>query len=126
MLIAPQAFPPLDDPAAVSGQTIIAFEQGCAYRRYLQEWLREAGIVPGGVLSVGSYLAMLACVSAGTGFAVAPRSVLDMIDSKGEFRRHPLPGRFAGIRTLLVWRENNGSAKLDALKAALPRAGGRY
>lgn len=120
VLIAPQSFPPLEDTTEISGKTVIAFEAGCAYRRYLEQWLLEAGIVPGGVMAVSSYLAILACVSAGTGYAVIPRSVLDMIASNGRFRRYALPKKFSRIKTMLSWRSDYRSAKLDALKALMP------
>jgi DNA-binding transcriptional LysR family regulator len=120
VLVAPRSFPSLEDTAAISGRTVLAFEAGCAYRRYLETWLLEAGVAPGGIMSLGSYLAILACVSAGTGFAVVPQSVLDTVASKGQFQRHPLPGRYSRIRTLLGWRRDYRSAKLDALKALLP------
>lgn len=120
VLIAPASFPALADTREISGRTVVAFETGCAYRRYLQQWLAESGIVPGNVMSVGSYLAILACVSAGTGYAVVPQSVLDTVATKGEFRRYPLPGAMSRIATLLAWRADYRSAKLDALKAMLP------
>lgn len=120
VLIAPKSFPPLDHTAEVSGKTVVAFEQGCAYRRYLEDWLLEAGIVPGNVISVGSYLAILACVSAGTGYAVVPQSVLDVIASDAPFQRYPLTGRYLRIKTLLVWRSNYSSSKLNALRELLP------
>ncbi len=120
VLIAPKSFPPLDHTAEVSGKTVVAFEQGCAYRRYLEDWLLEAGIVPGNVISVGSYLAILACVSAGTGYAVVPQSVLDVIASEAPFQRYPLTGRFSRIKTLLVSRSNYSSSKLNALRELLP------
>lgn len=120
VLVAPQSFPPLDNIAEISGKTVVAFEPGCAYRRYLEQWLLEAGVVPGGFISVGSYLAILACVAAGTGFAVVPQCVLDTISSKGKYRLYPLPAKFADITTLLAWRENDRSAKLDTLIELLP------
>jgi DNA-binding transcriptional LysR family regulator len=120
VLVAPQSFPPLENTSEISGKTVVAFEPGCAYRRYLDEWLLESGIVPGGVIAMGSYLAILACVSAGTGFAVVPQCVLDMVSLKGKFRLYPLPNKFARIKTLLVWRSDYQSVKLDALKELLP------
>ena len=120
-LIAPASFPPVRRLREINGKTIVAFEEGCAYRRYLQEWLREEGIVPGNIMSVGSYLAILACVSAGTGYAVVPASVLDTIASSGDFRRYRLSKRLDRIKTLLVWRHDYRSAKLDALRELLPQ-----
>lgn len=119
VLIAPISFPSLLRAEAISGKTIVAFEEGCAYRRYLNDWLFDEGIVPGQILSVGSYLAILACVSSGTGYAVVPVSVLNMIATEGDFRRHKLPARFSRIKTLLVWKQSYASPKLDALRDLL-------
>ena len=76
VLVAPHSFPPLNRPSEISGKTIVAFEAGCAYRRYLEDGILEAGIAPGNILSVGSYLAILACVAAGisVGFRPLPDS----------------------------------------------------
>ena len=71
------------------------------------------------VLETSSYHVILACVAAGTGFAAVPRSVLDTVAVKGEFRVHPLPGPASKIDTLLVWRSDYTSAKLDSLKEIL-------
>lgn len=120
VLVAPSTYPPLKRIAEISGRTMIAFEEGCAYRRYLQDWLLETGIVPGGVVVVNSYLAILACVTAGTGFAVVPQSVLDVVSTEGQFRFYPLPGKLARITTLLAWRTNHHSSRLEALKELLP------
>ncbi len=119
VLVAPQSFPPLERTDEISGRTIVAFEAGCAYRRYLEQWVLESGIVPGRIMAVGSYLAILACVSAGTGYAVVPQSVLDVIATKGQFRRYDLPEHISRITTRLVWRSDYGSTKLDALKDLL-------
>lgn len=120
ILIAPQSFPALENTKEISGKTIVAFETGCAYRRYLEQWLLETDIVPGNVMAVSSYLAILACVSAGTGYAVVPQSVLDIISTKGQFQRYNLPDKISKITTMLAWRTDYQSAKLDALKELLP------
>ncbi len=123
VLVAPNSFPPLEYTLEISGKTVVAFEAGCAYRRYLEGWLLDTGIVPGNVLSVSSYLAILACVSAGTGYAVIPQSVLDMVSTRGQFQRYALPDSLSKIRTMLVWRSDYKSAKLDVLKDLLPGFG---
>ncbi|MEO1161241.1 MAG: LysR substrate-binding domain-containing protein [Pseudomonadota bacterium] len=122
-LVAANSFAPIEDSSALNGQTIVAFEEGCAYRRYLNDWLLGDGIAPGTTLAVGSYLAMLSCVSAGTGFAVIPKSVLSIIDVHGTLQCLELPGRYARIETLMVWRKNYTSPKLDALQDLLSADG---
>ena len=120
ILIAPKTFPPLENVSEISGRTMIAFEAGCAYRRYLERWLLDAKIVPGSILEVSSYLAILACVTAGTGYAVIPQSVLDIVSTKGQFQRYVLPDNLSQIKTLLARRSDYNSAKLDALIELLP------
>ena len=120
VLVAPQTFPDLDRVEAISGQTMVAFDHGCAYRRYLEDWMLDAGIVPGGTIAVSSYLSLLACVSAGAGYGVAPRSVLDTVHSQGQFRFYPLPPKMRRIRTLMVWRVGYQSVNLAALRTLIP------
>jgi len=120
ILVAPQSFPPLENTNEISGKTVIAFEAGCAYRRYLEQWLLEAGIIPRSIIVVSSYLAIIACVSAGTGYAVIPQSVLDIVSTKGQFQRYDLPDSVSHIKTLLAWRSDDKSTKLDSLKELLP------
>lgn len=119
VLVSPESFPPLTRVDEMTGRTVIAFKVGCAYRRYLEDWMLEAGITPGGVLETSSYHVILACVAAGTGFAAVPRSVLDAVAIKGGFRVDPLPGPAARVDTLLAWRSDYTSTKLDALKEIL-------
>ena len=119
VLVSPESFPSITRVDEMTGRTVIAFKVGCAYRRYLEDWMLKTGITPGGVLETSSYHVILACVAAGTGFAAVPRSVLDTVAVKGEFRVHPLPGPASKIDTSLAWRSDYTSAKLDALKEIL-------
>lgn len=121
VLIAPASYPKITGFDALDGKTLIAFEQGCAYRSYLEGWLKDANVAPGNVLSVSSYLAIFACVAAGTGFAVVPQSILNMINSTAEFQKIPLADDFAKIRTMLAHGTGYSSAKLNSFKKFLPK-----
>lgn len=119
VLVVPQSFPPMTGAGEISGKTVIAFKVGCAYRRYLEDWMLEVGITPGNVMEMSSYHVILACVAAGTGFAVVPRSVLDGVPVKDQLRVHALPARASKVSTLLAWRADCISAKLNALREML-------
>jgi DNA-binding transcriptional LysR family regulator len=84
--------------------TMIAFSQGCSYRKRLEGWLGVENALAGRELEFGSYQGMIACVAAGTGFAIVPRSVLDTMPGAERVRRHALPAHVAANRTHLVWR----------------------
>jgi DNA-binding transcriptional LysR family regulator len=119
VLVSPESFPSVTRVDEITGRTVIAFQVGCAYRRYLEDWMLEVGITPGGVLETSSYHVILACVAAGTGFAAVPRSVFDAVAVKGEFQVHPLPGPASSVDTSLAWRSDYTSTKLEALKEIL-------
>ncbi len=84
--------------------TMIAFAQGCSYRKRLEDWLGSADVMPGRTLEFASYQGMIACVAAGTGFAIVPQSVLQTLQATQKVNQHPLPERVARNRTHLVWR----------------------
>lgn len=107
-------------PADVEGDSVIAFPDGCAYRRRLHRWLGDA--IPAlRVLDLSSYHAIVACVASGTGIALVPESVLETVQG-AQVRRHPIPGEHAEVVTPLIWRAREESAALVALREELERA----
>ena len=114
---------PIKRPRDAEGATIIAFPEGCAYRRVLQRWLGADSLAPFRVLEMASYHAIVACVTAGTGIALMPSSVLDTMPH-AKVLRHPIAKAQSDITTPLVWRRGEVSASVMALRtlvAALPK-----
>ena len=101
VLVTSKAIPKVSGPQDLGRLTLIAFAQGCSYRKRVEEWLE--GAMPERVLEFASYQAMIACVAAGTGYAVVPKSVLEALHATRSIRQHPLPKRFSQSRTHLVW-----------------------
>jgi DNA-binding transcriptional LysR family regulator len=122
VLIAPRSRKEIRQPRDVRGETIIAFPKGCAYRRRLQEWLATGGIIPERTLELSSYHAIVACVAAGTGIALAPRSVLEVVRSVDSVQICALPERSRKAMTSLVWRKGEASWALKALQAEIKQA----
>lgn len=104
----------------LEGDSIMAFPDGCAYRRRLNRWLGDAR--PAGLrfLDLGSYHAIVACVASGAGIALVPESVLDAVQG-AQVRRHPIAAAQARVVTPLIWRAGEESTALVALKAELKR-----
>jgi DNA-binding transcriptional LysR family regulator len=100
--------------AELGGMTLIAFASGCSYRKRVEDWLGASAVMPARTLEFQSYQAMIACVAAGTGFAIVPRSLLATLKSAQDVRQHELPARVRKNHTHLVW---NGapSASLQRL-----------
>ncbi|WP_233881073.1 LysR family transcriptional regulator [Paraburkholderia flagellata] len=118
VMLTPRGHRPIREPGDIALSTLVAFERGCAYRAYVERWYLEHGIRPSRVLELGSYHAIVACVAAGAGVAVAPRSVLELQRNADEVTMHSL-GRLGQIDTLLAWRRGHFSPALGALKDAL-------
>lgn len=118
VMLTPRGHRPIRQPGDIALSTLVAFERGCAYRAYVERWYLEHGFRPSRVLELGSYHAIVACVAAGAGVAVAPRSVLELQRSADEVTMHSL-GRLGQIDTLLAWRRGHFSPALGALKDAL-------
>jgi DNA-binding transcriptional LysR family regulator len=123
VLITPRTFGRVAAARDIGRATVIAFTTGCSYRRRLETWIGRAGIVPAQVLEFASYHAIVACVAAGAGVAVVPRSVIRAVDGRHEVTAHALPRDVARARTMLVWRPGHESSALRALRAMLPRSG---
>ena len=84
VLMTSKAIRKVSGPADIGRSTLIAFAQGCSYRKRIEEWLGSANVMPERVLEFASYQAMIACVAAGTGFAVVPKSVLEALRATQE------------------------------------------
>lgn len=101
--------------------TMIAFAHGCSYRKRLEDWLGSDNVMPERTLEFASYQGMIACVAAGTGFAIVPMSVLVALQATEKLNRHTLPKAVSKNRTHLVWR-GRPSLALEGLLSLLRSA----
>ena len=122
VLIAPRSFPRLRTPRDIGHTTLIAFAAGCSYRRRLESWLGTAQLVPERVMEFGSYHAIVACVAAGAGIAVVPRSVIQISLGAREVGVNALPPAIARAWTCLVRRRGAQPVALEALGTLLRSA----
>ena len=119
VLIAPRSRKEIRHPRDVRDETVIAFPKGCAYRRRLQDWLATGGVIPVRTLELSSYHAIVACVAAGSGIALAPRSVLEVVRSADSVQICPLPERSRRAITSLAWRTGETSWALKTLQSEI-------
>lgn len=106
-------------PKDLAGSTLIAFANGCSYRKRMEDWLGTAGVMPARTLEFASYQAMIACVAAGTGFAMVPKSLLFALRAASDVKQHGLPARVRRNHTHLVWNGTPSTAlmRLQSLVA---------
>jgi DNA-binding transcriptional LysR family regulator len=123
VLISGPDHPSIKRPRDAEDVSLIAFPEGCAYRRVLQRWLGRSSLTGMRVLELNSYHAIVACVASGTGIALVPQSVLDTMPH-ARVLRHAIPRTQADITTPLIWRRNEISPPVLALRtlvASLPK-----
>jgi DNA-binding transcriptional LysR family regulator len=118
-LITPKNFGRIRSPKDIGKRTVIAFATGCSYRRRLESWLAAANVLPDRVMEFQSYHAIVACVAAGSGIAVVPRSVIAMTRGARQVIVNSLPATIAKSRTQLIWRPEHQSIALEALRKVL-------
>ena len=119
VLITPKGHRRVTRPQDIDERVVLAFTTGCSYRRRLESWLGRSSIVAERIMEYGSYHAITACVAAGGGIAVVPKSVLRTTGVEGQVAMHALPASVADAKTMLVWRAGHRSAALDALRQEL-------
>ena len=120
VLITAKDAQPVTRAADLAGSTLIAFANGCSYRKRLEDWLGASGVMAARTLEFGSYQAMIACVAAGTGFAIVPRSLLFAVRAANDVKQHELPARVRRNHTHLIWSGTASTALLRLQNLVAP------
>ncbi|MGO4576462.1 LysR family transcriptional regulator [Cupriavidus sp. 2TAF22] len=87
-------------------QTVLVFRTGCFYRSTLEQWLYQAGLIPGQILELGTLDGIISCVTAGMGVTILPRAVVENQGSRELIRCHKLPSEFSRVATVFVRRKD--------------------
>lgn len=119
VLISARDDAPMSSPRDIGRRTLLAFANGCSYRKRLEDWFGETDLLPGRVMEFASYQAIIACVASGSGVAIVPRSLLGALRAADEVRVHPLPPAIARNRTHLICRPGYQSLALAGLQELL-------
>lgn len=123
VVIAPLNHSPIHRARDVNGENIYAFRSNCSYRHHFESWFAKDAAVPGKIFEMESYHGMLACVSAGAGLALMPRSMLNSMPGCTTVSVWPLSESFRYLRTWLVWRRGTVSQSLTMFVRLLEERG---
>jgi DNA-binding transcriptional LysR family regulator len=114
VILAPQSVGVLDHAFRESRPTTFMFGNACSYRQRFEDWLLQNRITPGRVVEISSYYTMLACVSAGAGICMMPRSLLETLPGASRVVCHPISPDLGRAETWLTWRRDSRSSNLRA------------
>jgi DNA-binding transcriptional LysR family regulator len=107
--------PDIADLHSGKNRTLIVFRQGCAYRSLAEQWLRSTGIAPVRMMELGALDGILACVGAGLGITLLPRSAVESHPQIRDVRIHELDDGYATMTIGLIrHRDAPSHAGLDA------------
>ena len=123
VVIAPLHHAPITRGQDVNGESIYTFRSNCSYRHHFERWFSQDGAVPGRIFEMESYHGMLACVSAGAGLALMPRSMLESMPGFTTVSVWPLTDSFRLLHTWLIWRRGTVSQSLNSFVKLLEERG---
>ncbi len=110
VLITTKEHADITSPKDLRDRSVAVFPHGCSYRRFLLEWLASSNITPKRIMEMGSYHAIVACVSSGAAVGILPASVLSGAVHAKQVKQHRLPENLGCNRTHLVWKGEPGHA----------------
>ncbi|WP_407310497.1 putrescine utilization regulator PtrR [Pseudomonas sp. nanlin1] len=119
VVIAPKSHRPISCARDVAGESIYAFRSNCSYRRHFENWFAADEVSPGKIFEMESYHGMLACVTAGAGLALVPRSMLESMPGSVNVDAYALKEGFGQLQTWLIWRKGARAANVTALQGML-------
>ncbi len=107
----------LDEALARRDQRIVVLRLGCSYRQRLEEALSRRGAVGLRIMEFGTLESIVACVGAGLGITLLPRSLIGPVWQQGRVAIHPLPAEESLVETQFIRRRDAFTS--SALKAFL-------
>ncbi|MBF9002040.1 MULTISPECIES: putrescine utilization regulator PtrR [Vibrio] len=120
VLISPSQYPTITRGQDLTGQNIYAFRANCSYRRHFENWFLADHAKPGNIYEMESYHGMLACVIAGAGVAMLPKSMLMTMPGHEQVKISPMGEDWRWLTTWLIWRRGSMTPQLQLMLDILP------
>jgi DNA-binding transcriptional LysR family regulator len=122
MIVTDRSISRVRTPSDIAHKTLITFPRGCAFRSYVERWFADHDLKPRRCVETSSYHAMLACVAAGMGIALAPKSLIQTYAHPHAIQTFPMAKAYAHTTIALARRRDVNSRAVQALWAVAQRA----
>src|SRR5262245_20799842 len=106
VLVTPRRITSLKDLAGVEELKTIVFRIGCSYRKRLDSFLTDMGILIAQPLEFGSIEAIVGCVGAGIGVTLLPKGVVAAAWRDGLVAVHELTPEYSEVQTVFIRRSD--------------------
>jgi len=86
---------------------LLVFPQGCSYRKALEHWMKEEGLVAEKVYEFSTLNSIFASVTAGLGVALFPESCIKQYSQCDSLNIIEIPAKYATVSTVFVYRKDS-------------------
>lgn len=111
VLISNKEHPPINSLKDIKKATILVFRDGCTYRRKLESWVKETGIVVRKV-EFGTIEGMVGCVKAGLGVALVSKQIAQQLNTDDKIQFHHVPEEYRYVTTVFIRRKDAPMTKV--------------
>lgn len=105
VLISNQDHPKIHSLHDLKKNTILVFKSGCTYRRKLEAWVQEEGVVVRKV-EFGTIEGMIGCVKAGLGVALVSKLIAKQLNTDFKIQFHSVPNAYRYVSTVFIRRND--------------------
>lgn len=105
VLISNQEHPPINSLQNLKKNTILVFKPGCTYRRKLEDWVKDEGVIVRKV-EFGTIEGMIGCVKAGLGVAFVSKLIAQQLNTDNKLRFHSVPEKYRYVTTVFIRRKD--------------------
>lgn len=105
VLISNQDHPQIHTLKDLKNNTILVFKHGCTYRRKLESWVQEEGVIVRKV-EFGTIEGMIGCVKAGLGVALVSKLIAQQLNMDNKLKFHSVPEEYRFVTTVFIRRHD--------------------
>ncbi|MBP2031498.1 DNA-binding transcriptional LysR family regulator [Clostridium algifaecis] len=107
VLVTDVARPQISSIKDIQNQTLIVFPNGCFYRKILEQWLQNKGLLANKIMEFDTLEAIIGCICAGLGISLLPISVVNKYVKAGILRCYPIENSYTKVPVLFIYRKLN-------------------
>ena len=105
VLITHKSHPQIKTLKDLQKQTILVFKKGCTYRKKLESWMQEEGIIAR-KMEFGTIEGIVGCVKAGLGVALVSKLIANQLNIDENIQIHEIPEKYRTVTTVFIYRKD--------------------